>query len=371
MSGRVPACWVIGNPENRRIALFQEALQQAGLQPAHVIPYLALFDEGFALLDRVVPGSMLRIESPGENFEVEKRILALGGVAGAMQLEDELGRIHHPGAWYAGFSRLMEMALQRVRDVVWFNHPTDILTMFDKPRCKALLAPHTLAPCPDFATYAEFFAYATQQVRPRFFIKLNYSSSASGIVAYEYNRARREALAYSTVEVTESAQGRQYFNSLKIRKYRDHQTIRGILDFLFAQGALVEPWVPKATHDDAGYDLRVLAIAGGRQHTIARLSHGPMTNLHLGNRRCAVEDLALPGSIWEQIDTLVADSMRRFPRSLYAGLDVLLPRNGGAPVLLEANAFGDLLPNLLHAGRSTCLAEIVALCEREGIAHAA
>jgi len=148
MSGHAPACWVIGNPENRRIALFQDALQQAGLQPAQVIPYRALFDEGFALLDRIAPGSMLRIESPGENFEVEKRILALGGVAGAMQLEAELGRIHHPGAWYAGFSRLMEAVLQRARDVLWFNHPTDILTMFDKPRCKALLAPHTLAPCP-------------------------------------------------------------------------------------------------------------------------------------------------------------------------------------------------------------------------------
>ncbi|MBI1771837.1 MAG: hypothetical protein HYR68_05745 [Burkholderiales bacterium] len=62
--------------------------------------------------------------------------------------------------------------------------------------------------------------------------------------------------------------------------------------------------------------------------------------------------------------------MQAFPRSLYAGLDILLPRNDKLPVLLEANAFGDLLPNLLHNGENTYLAEINAVLKRQRLTHA-
>lgn len=371
MIERHPDWWVIGNPGNRRVTLFQEALRLAGLAPARCLSYLSLLKEGGAALARIAPGSVVRVDSPGESFEVEQRILACGGVTDALQLTDEYGRIWHPGAWFKGFSQLMETVREGLPHVIWFNHPDEIRMMFDKPRCKVLLAPHTLPACPIFTSAAAFREYARAQRRARFFIKLNYSSSASGVVAYDYNRFRDEEVIHSTVEHVPSVHGSRFFNSLKIRRYRERGQIDAILDFLFAQGALVEPWIPKAAHEGAAYDLRVLAIAGRRRHAIARLSHSPMTNLHLGNRRCAVEDLALPDSAWGHIDTLVADTMRHFPRSLYAGLDVLLPRNGGVPMLLEANAFGDLLPNLLHEGRSTCLAEIMALCEREGMAHAA
>jgi len=115
--------------------------------------------------------------------------------------------------------------------------------------------------------------------------------------------------------------------------------------------------------------LRVMGIAGKRRHAIARLSRGPMTNLHLGNQRCSVDELELSSATWDAIDTLVENAMQAFPLSLYAGLDVLLPRDGHAPVLLEANAFGDLLPNKLHGAESTYLAEINAVIRRQGGAH--
>ena len=78
----------------------------------------------------------------------------------------------------------------------------------------------------------------------------------------------------------------------------------------------------------------------------------------------------MPTSTWQEIDTLVEKTMQAFPRSLYAGLDILLPRYGKSPLLLEANAFGDLLPNLLHHGENTYLAEINAVLERQGLTHA-
>lgn len=371
MTARPPDWWVIGNPGSRRIALFQEALQQAGLAPARCVPYLDILDHGAPALERIAPGSIVRIESPGECFEVEKRILALGGVADAMGLPEERGRIHYPGRWFAGFTQLMATLRDPLRDVVWFNHPDDIVAMFNKPRCKTLLAPHTLPNGPGFATYEAFRTYVLSQARRRFFIKLNYASSASGIVAYDYNPRRHKELAYSTVERVSTPNETKYFNTLKIARYTNSEDIRLVLDFLFSHGAFVEPWIAKATHEGSAYDLRVLAIGGQRRHTVARLSKSPMTNLHLGNRRCAVDDLNLSASRWQQIDTLVTDTMKHFPRSLYAGLDVLLPRDDKPPVLLEANAFGDLLPGLWHEGHGTYLAEIVALCAREGIRHTA
>ncbi|BBB63429.1 hypothetical protein UNDKW_5156 [Undibacterium sp. KW1] len=361
---------LIGNPENRRVHFFQEALQQAGQDAALVIPYLNLLNGEYELSDLLRDGDTVRIESPGENFSVEKKILALGGLENANGLEDERGRIYHPRLWFRGFSQLMASIAQQTTKLNWFNHPDDIVSMFNKPLCKQILADHTLPGLPVFSSYDEFFAYAEKQAYSRFFIKLNSSSSASGIVAYEYNKRNGKEQAYSTVEIVHSIDGNRYYNSLKIKKYTTRDKIQNILDFLFAQGAMIESWIPKARHEDSSYDLRVVGIAGQRRHAIARLSRGPMTNLHLGNQRCAVDELELSSSTWQEIDILVEKAMQAFPRSLYAGLDILLPRNDKSPVLLEANAFGDLLPNLLHKGENTYLAEINAVLERQRLTHA-
>lgn len=361
---------LIGNPENRRVHFFQEALQQAGQDAALVIPYLSILNGECKLPDVLKDGDTVRIESPGENFAVEKKILALGGLENASELEDERGRIYHPRLWFQGFSRLMGLIAQQAAGLRFFNHPEDIISMFNKPLCKQILSAHTLPSLPVFSSYDEFFAYAETQAYSRFFIKLNSSSSASGIVAYEYNKRNGKEQAYSTVEIVHGIDGERYYNSLKIKKYTTRDNIQNILDFLFAQGAMVESWIPKARHEDGSYDLRVMGIAGQRRHAIARLSRGPMTNLHLGNQRCAVDELELPSSTWQEIDTLVEKTMQAFPRSLYAGLDILLPRNDKSPVLLEANAFGDLLPNLLHKGENTYLAEINAVLERPKLTHA-
>ncbi|MES2934915.1 MAG: STM4014 family protein, partial [Pseudomonadota bacterium] len=183
----------------------------------------------------------------------------------------------------------------------------------------------------------------------------------SGVLAYEYNRRNGREHAYSTVEAVQVKGEHHYYNSLKIKKYTARTSIKAILDFLFREGALVEHWIPKAKYEACSYDLRVMGIAGRRCHAIARLSRSPMTNLHLGNSRCAVDALDLPAQTWTKIDTLVEQCMARFPRSLYAGLDILLARDGRDPVVLEANAFGDLLPNLLHNGKGTYLTEIEAI----------
>ena len=42
-----------------------------------------------------------------------------------------------------------------------------------------------------------------------------------------------------------------------------------------------------------------------------------------------------------------------FPRSLYAGFDVLIEPDFRTARILEVNAFGDLLPRVLHEGSDT------------------
>jgi hypothetical protein len=52
--------------------------------------------------------------------------------------------------------------------------------------------------------------------------------------------------------------------------------------------------------------------------------------------------------------------MRQFPGSLYAGVDIAISPNFAEHHVLEVNAFGDLLPGLLHQGLDTYEAEVAA-----------
>jgi hypothetical protein len=356
---------IIGNPENRRVTQFQEALHGFKQAPARVISYADILENRIVLQDALAGADCIRIESPGENFQVEKRILEMGGLESAMTLPEDNGRIYFPGVWYKGFQKLLNTITTAAGDVVWFNHPEDIITMFNKPLTKKINSAHCLPSLPDFANYDDFLAYVESQPHSRFFIKLNYSSSASGVLAFEYNRKTRKAQAQTTIELVRNGSDCYFYNSLKLKKYSYPNDLADILNFLFQQGAYVEPWIAKAQHDEGVFDLRVLAINCKRQHCIARVSKTPITNLHLGNQRCAVDDLEISSAQWQQIDKLVEDVMQNFSKSLYSGLDILLPRDENKlPVLLEANAFGDLLPGLLYQNQSTYHAELAALYQQ-------
>jgi hypothetical protein len=356
---------VIGNPENRRISFFQDALLSLGQDPACVISWLDILQGKSNWQEQLNNARLIRIESPGENFLVEQEILALGGLEFAKKLPLEKGRIYYPGVWYQGFKKLLIQIKEQASRSLWFNHPDDIICMFDKPKVKELNPGQCLAACPAFETYDEFLEYASSHAYPRFFIKLSYSSSASGVIAFEYNRKNAKGQAQTTIELVRKNNQNYFYNSLKIKKYSKADELREIINFLFSQGAFVEPWIPKARHENSVFDLRILAINGKRHHTIARCSHTPITNLHLGNQRCLADELGLPAERWQQVDQLVTQVMQSFPNTLYSGLDILIPQSEARlPLLLEANAFGDLLPNLLHQGYNTYQSELLALYKK-------
>src|SRR5512140_947018 len=69
---------LLGNAENRRVGLFQQALEAQGQPPARVVSWLDFLRDPQRLADVTEPDALFRIDSPGEDFEVERALLGLG-----------------------------------------------------------------------------------------------------------------------------------------------------------------------------------------------------------------------------------------------------------------------------------------------------
>jgi hypothetical protein len=79
----------IGATGDRRVNLFQEALAGLGLPVAYLVSYQDLIAGHVSLADVITPTSIVRIESPGKNCEVEHALLGLGA-----EVEDPDGEIY-------------------------------------------------------------------------------------------------------------------------------------------------------------------------------------------------------------------------------------------------------------------------------------
>ncbi|MGN5637536.1 hypothetical protein AAIO99_36525, partial [Streptomyces sp. AC154] len=85
-----PRFAVVGNPGHRRVGLFQDAVRAAGLSPARVVTWLDVLNGAAVFL----PGETVRIDSPGEDAEVER---LLRGV-------EDPTRVEGSSRWYARFT---------------------------------------------------------------------------------------------------------------------------------------------------------------------------------------------------------------------------------------------------------------------------
>src|SRR5688500_15608738 len=77
------ACWpghvvIVGHPGHKRVTLFQEALARRGWPPAQVVAWRDLLTGRDDLRAAVGDGALVRVESAGQDFEVEKLLLAAG-----------------------------------------------------------------------------------------------------------------------------------------------------------------------------------------------------------------------------------------------------------------------------------------------------
>jgi len=375
---------VIGNPGGRRVELFQAALNQLRLPAAQVVSYLDLLSGKEALPRSVRDGTVVRVESPGKDFEVERALIAAGADAAddderfdrisrraAQDLNFERGRILYPRQWYRGYCatlRLIELQLAECplsRPLPkWMNSPAEIALMFDKIACHQALGSRGAPVAPSLGAVGSFDELGERMKERnwrRVFVKLAYGSSASGVVAYQTDGRRHQAT--TTVETARQKGELRLYNSRRVRVYRDWREIADLIDALCRHRVHVEQWLPKAGFDNRTFDLRVVVIAGRACHTVARLSRSPMTNLHLLNER-GDEDAVrekVGRAAWDAAMRNCELAMECFPGSLYAGIDLLFTPDYRRQVVLEVNAFGDLLPGVFWQGLETYAAELL-LC---------
>ena len=377
---------VIGNPGGRRVELFQAALNELRLPAAMVVSYLDLLSGKETLPRLVREGTVVRIESPGKDFEVERELIAAGADAAdegfdrvsrqaAQNLSFERGRILYPRQWYLGYFatlRLIELQMAEcpphypfLRPLhQWMNSPAEIALMFDKIACHQALSSRGSPVAPGLSainSFDELGERMKEQNWRRVFVKLAHGSSASGVVAYQTDGRRHQAT--TTVETARQNGELRLYNSRRIRIYRDWREIAELIDALCRHRVHVEQWLPKAGFDNRTFDLRVVVIAGRACHTVARLSRSPMTNLHLLNER-GDEDVVrerVGRAAWDAALRNCELAMECFPGSMYAGIDLLFTPDYRRQVVIEVNAFGDLLPGVFWQGQETYAAELLAM----------
>ncbi|PZH18362.1 hypothetical protein C1I97_03915 [Streptomyces sp. NTH33] len=343
-SSRVPAAGpglrfaVVGNPENRRTTMIADAVRAAGHAAPRVLAWRDVLRGRYAF----GPGELVRIDSPGENAEVDR----------LLRDTDDPARVEGTALWHRRFTAA-------VRDVTAAAHragavttadPEDVAVMFDKRRCHARLAAAGVPVPPALEGPVNGWDGLREQLgaarMSRAFVKPAHGSSASGVVALAMAGPGR---VKATTSVETTADGRLY-NSLRVRYYTSESEVAALVDALVPDGIHVERWLPKASQGGRAADLRVVVVAGRATHAVVRTSRHPMTNLHLGGARGDLEAaraaIRAAGGGFADVLDVAERAAACFPRTLCVGVDILPATGWRRFAVGEVNAFGDLLPRL-------------------------
>lgn len=360
--------WVIGHTHHRRTTGFLSAATRAGLQVGGCIPYTKLLEQGMDALDAIEPGDRIKLESPGEEPKVGRLLLSRAGLVDPPELEH--GEMRDLTRTHLGFVDLLSeiSAALEPRGAVLLNPAAEIAACFDKVETHAILTRAGLPTPPRLEPELEdldaLVAEMDRAGRHQVFIKPRYGASAVGVVAYRRDRRGRQ-VAYTSMEVVRSGGRARIFNHTEIQRYDREQDIRTVIETTLREGAVVEAWLPKASHEGLALDLRVVVIAGRARHAVVRTSRSPITNLHLGNRRgdvLAVRE-RMGAQRWQATLEVAEAARRAVGESFCVGLDILLSSRGWEPCILEVNAFGDFLPGALHEGETVYGAQARTLAE--------
>jgi glutathione synthase/RimK-type ligase-like ATP-grasp enzyme len=355
--------WLVGNPANRRVTMFQAALAAQRVPAARVVAWRELAEPGAParLLADVRPGDLVRVDSAGEDDDVERALLVRGEAAaraGGFPAIDarrlaaiprELGRIVYPRQQHLGLLAVVdEFAAAVPAGARWLQPPSAIALLFDKAACSArwrargVPMPETLDDVrdpDDLRARMEAAGWASV------YVKVTSSSSAALLAVFVHRRDREHAM--TTVEDTGDAR----YNTRKIQRLATRAKIDRLLRFLLGEGAIVERAIPKAKLAGRYCDLRVLAIDEDPAFVVVRTSPHPITNLHLGGTRGDVDTLRarVSDDAWARaMASCVA--VQRDSGAFHVGVDVMFEPGLERHRVIEGNAFGDLLPGLERDG---------------------
>lgn len=341
--------WIlIGNLDNRRITGFAEAAARQGHRVLAQISWAQIADDPDVLLQLPDRPAWLRIESAGEDAELERRMRVLGG---GTDREIAFGQLFEPRCRHLGFGELLQRiaaALEARPAWIPLATPEAIAHVFDKAAFHTSCVAQGVAVAPgvEASSYGELCAVMEASRIGAVFVKLRFSSSAVGLGLY---RHRPRPMLLTTVRV----QPEGWFNSRRLSRYTHGDDLAVVFEGLFAEGAHVEHAIPKAMLGGANFDCRVVMVDSEPAFVVVRQSRHPITNLHLGGWRGDVDAMLArcPEAVW----SAAMDDCRAVARSyggLHLGIDLLIERGFQGHRILEANAFGDLLPGLQREGMS-------------------
>jgi glutathione synthase/RimK-type ligase-like ATP-grasp enzyme len=378
---RRPRYLAIANPDGKRWQAYQAALlafwRRHGVEPnIEVVSWRELVPrdgclDGLAAFDRP---ALVRLESPGRDFEVARLLLEAGSRETPGEETDwstlvyEKGRLVRPGLLYRGFRRVLARlragfdARPHLRPLAC---PLAVAELFDKNRTSARLSAAGI-PCPPSLeappTSAELLAELRRHGFATAYVKLNTGSSASAIAVVRAGDDPPWAVS-SLVRL-----GDGFFSTRRLWRPRGEE-LSALLGFLLAEGVCVQRGIRMAQIDGENFDVRVVVIHGEPVFCIFRLSTQPMTNLHLGGRRGAYEHCraAVPTRAWLDALDHCVEAARLYPCAA-VGVDLLFESGYLRHYLLEVNAFGDFFPGLVDArGRGVHEVEIEATARRHGL----
>lgn len=406
---------LIGNALNRRVVDFCAAARERGWPRPVVVGHHELLSV-LELLERMHGGdpaealaehleaagapvgqdAFVRIDSAGEDTEVERALLRLGWPAiqrdeaarvdsldplTLASMEDRHGQILAPRQRHLGFERYLdalEGALASQPRWRVLNPIADLRVLFDKRALSQRYADQGI-PVTD-AIRGEALAAIdhpdalreamVERRWPSVYVKLSSGSSASCLALFRHipshihrGRSRRGPPEMALTTVARSGEAR--FNSLRLQRLEQRERVDELLGWLLSQGAQIERAHPKLRLNGRSCDLRVLTVDGEPSFVVVRTSRHPITNLHLGGQRGDLDALeaALPPRAWDAAMATCARAAAQHD-TFHLGVDLLFEAGGEPHRVVEANAFGDLLPRLERDGLSVYAYQLAQLERR-------
>ncbi|HEY7155907.1 MAG TPA: STM4014 family protein [Gemmataceae bacterium] len=377
-----PRYIAIVNPDSKRWQTYAPELlafwRERGVEPEiEVVPWREIVPrdgdlDGLAAFERP---ALVRMESPGRDFEVTKLLLQAGeratGTASGIDwntLSFQKGRLLRPRLLYQGFCRVLaglRRSFDRRPHLTPLACPLALAEMFDKNATCARLTDADI-PCPPPLPAPDTpDELLTELWRHRFdtaYVKLNTGSSASGIAVV--HAADEPVWAISSVVRLDDG----FYSTRRLCRHSGAE-LNAVLAFLIGEGVCVQRGIRMAQIDGQNFDVRVVVIHGQPAFSIFRLSSQPMTNLHLGGRRGDFERCraAVPARAWLDALDHCVEASQLYPCAV-AGVDLLFESGYIRHYLLEVNAFGDFFPGLVDAqGRTVHRVEIEATARKHGL----
>lgn len=334
---------LLGQPDTKRTIFLKKALEETGLSLT-LLPW-----------DLHEPGGM-GIQGP-TGFP-EARLRELPSLSRCFIKIDPPVWSHvslkELGTLTAGYGESLHR-LQSLPAGAWLNQPDQILALLDKRGCKKMLRQAGLPVTEELTGFESdppsLFEAMKARHMTQIFLKPVYGSGAAGVTALRLHPHTGQLLAYSCALPLPEAEG-GLVNTKRLRLFRGTQEVIPLLKALLPLGCIAERWYAKADFQGCSYDLRAVCQRGQIDFLLARLSKGPVTNLHLNNHPLPASRLMLPPALTEEIRDLCLRAMSCYPGLSSAGIDILLEKGTLKPRIIEMNGQGDLIyEDIYHHNR--------------------